>query len=278
MISPRDLTTLRDVKEYIAPKTASTADDAVLQRLIGRATDWILKTELSRELALGSYNERRNGTGTSSIMCRHYPIVAVQAVWIDNCQVPAALMSAGGESLTGGGQVNDSRFIYLRNREFCRGTQNVLIQYQAGYLTPGVIELATLPAWQAQANYPKGGQLAPAGAGFTYLALNPGVSGATPPTWPTQLSATVQDGTVLWVAAAHFAGIVPGTEMLPEAVQFAAIELVALGYRRRGRVGDTGTGMGPERVNYFAGAMDKSTKDSIKGFRDVVPVWDAPAP
>lgn len=278
MILPRDLCTLEGAKEYVFPQL-KTASDSVVQRLIGRASTWI-EQYLVRSLALAQYSERRNGTGTAQIMAHHYPIVAVQSVWVGNAQVQVSPVTTAGDSLIGGGYMESDRFIYLRGgfgplvsrTEFRRGTQNVLIQYQAGYITPGIRKLAALPAWGAQQNYGKGQQIV---AGAVVLeAQNAGMSGVSAPVWPTQEGAMVLDGTVTWLAVSPFLGPIPGAQLLPECIEVAAMELVGLQYRQRDRIGDSSTGIGPERVNYFMGAMSKTTQESLKPFRDTVPHWE----
>ena len=278
MISSRDLCTLEGAKEYVYP-LMKQASDPVIQRLIGRASSWI-EQYLVRSLALAQYSERRNGTGTGQIMTRHYPIIAVQSVWVDDAQVQVAPVTTAGDSLIGGGYLETDRFIYLRGgfgpvasrSEFRRGTQNVLIQYQAGYITPGIRKLAALPPWQPNQNYAAGAQLISGQIVFT--AQNAGVSGSAPPAWPTQTGLMVTDNTVTWLAIEPFLGPIAGAQLLPESVEVAAIELVGLQFRQRDRIGDSGTGLGPERVNYFMGAMSKTTQESLKPFRNTAPDWE----
>lgn len=274
MISPGDLCTLQDALEYLSPQSGNTADEALIQKLIGRASGWIAHTALSRELSLGAFSECRNGTGTPQIALRRYPILSVQALYLRTQQENLAPATQNGFSLWGCGYVFDERTLYLRGAIFPPGAQNVLIEYQAGYLTPGIIALSQLTPWQADTNYGVGMQVV--GGNFVFSALRPGQSGFAAPAWPSQQSATVMDGGVVWIATAPFPGIVAGVPWLPEAISVAALELVALQYRQRDRVGDTGEGLGPERVNYFMGAMSKTTQEALRGYRDVVPLWDAP--
>ena len=109
---------------------------------------------------------------------------------------------------------------------------------------------------------------------IAFAAQNAGVSGAVAPTWPTQTGVMVTDGNVTWLAVFPFQGPIAGAALLPESIEVAAIELVGLQFRQRDRIGDTGTGIGPERVSYFMGAMTKTTQESLKPFRNVVPDWE----
>jgi hypothetical protein len=68
---------------------------------------------------------------------------------------------------------------------------------------------------------------------------------------------------------------VAGAPSLPAALQMAALQLCALVYRQRDRVGDTGESVataGAERVSYFMGALHPSTRVLLDQYREVVPV------
>ncbi len=59
---------------------------------------------------------------------------------------------------------------------------------------------------------------------------------------------------------------------LPADLKMAATELVALRYRQSKRWGDTGFGIGSERVNYFIGDMPAATRLKLDRHRRVVPI------
>ncbi len=59
---------------------------------------------------------------------------------------------------------------------------------------------------------------------------------------------------------------------LPADLKMAATELTALRYRQAKRWGDTGFGIGPERVSYFIGDMPAATKLKLDRYRRIVPV------
>lgn len=64
----------------------------------------------------------------------------------------------------------------------------------------------------------------------------------------------------------------PGVPSLPADLKMAATELAALRYRQSKRWGDTGFGMGSERVNYFTGDMSAATRLKLDRYRRIVPV------
>jgi hypothetical protein len=66
-----------------------------------------------------------------------------------------------------------------------------------------------------------------------------------------------------------------GAPELPASLQMAALQLAALVYRQRDRVGDTGESVataGAERVTYFMGALHPSTQMLLDQHREVAPV------
>jgi hypothetical protein len=68
---------------------------------------------------------------------------------------------------------------------------------------------------------------------------------------------------------------VPGAPDLPPSLQMAAMQLSALLYRQRDRVGDTGESAataGAERMSYFLGALHPSTRLLLDQHREVAPV------
>lgn len=67
-------------------------------------------------------------------------------------------------------------------------------------------------------------------------------------------------------------GVAASGITLPEDLKLACLELVALYYRKRDRVGDTSTGIGPERINFDMKAIPNSTKDILNWHRNVAPV------
>jgi hypothetical protein len=63
-----------------------------------------------------------------------------------------------------------------------------------------------------------------------------------------------------------------GVPSLPADLQMAATEMATLRYRQSKRWGDTGFGIGAERVNYFVGEMAAATRFKLERYRRVVPV------
>jgi hypothetical protein len=63
-----------------------------------------------------------------------------------------------------------------------------------------------------------------------------------------------------------------GVALLPADLKMAANEIVALRYRQTKRWGDTGFGIGTERVNYFIGDLPAASRLKLDRYRRVVPI------
>ena len=137
-----DLTTLADVKAWL--QTGQDAfpdtDDALLARLITAASQFI-QTWLNRQVALGDWQESRDGTGGQRLAFANIPVVAVLSLSIDGLDIPPA-PSTGG---FGAGYVFSPTELALRGYVFTRRAQNVIVTYTAGYVvTPPDIAQACI--------------------------------------------------------------------------------------------------------------------------------------
>ena len=137
-----DLTTLADVKAWL--QTGQDAfpdtDDALLAWLITAASQFI-QTWLNRQVALGDWQESRDGTGGQRLAFANIPVVAVLSLSIDGLDIPPA-PSTGG---FGTGFVFSPTELALRGYVFTRRAQNVIVTYTAGYVvTPPDIAQACI--------------------------------------------------------------------------------------------------------------------------------------
>lgn len=101
-----DLTTLANAKAWLNVPASITADDAMLQRLITAASQFV-QTYLNRTIASTAYTERHTGSGSNTLALPNYPITAVSSVAIRG--VPIAASPDGVQV----GYVFDDRFLYL---------------------------------------------------------------------------------------------------------------------------------------------------------------------
>jgi hypothetical protein len=125
-----DFTTLSDVKAWLQNGQSSfpTTDDALLSRLITAASQYI-QTWLNRQIPLADYIEVRDGTGGHRLQFGCFPVVTVQSLTVDGQTIlQAASSCAAGYSFS-------TSQLSVRGYNFCRGAQNVVIAYTAGYAT-----------------------------------------------------------------------------------------------------------------------------------------------
>ena len=125
-----DFTTLSDVKAWLQNGQSSfpTTDDALLSRLITAASQYI-QTWLNRQIPLADYVEVRDGTGGHRLQFGCFPVVTVQSLTVDGQTIlQAASSCAAGYSFS-------TSQLSVRGYKFCRGAQNVVIAYTAGYAT-----------------------------------------------------------------------------------------------------------------------------------------------
>jgi len=131
-----DLTTLTDALLWLG---LDSDDDDIVARLV-TAISSAMQKHIGYQIASASYNRTLNGVGGRQLMLRERPITAVSSLTIDGITIPAST------SPLMPGFVFDDKVIYLRGwYVFCRGAQNISIQFTAGFETvPGDIAQACL--------------------------------------------------------------------------------------------------------------------------------------
>ena len=133
-----DLTTLANIKAWFSPPLVTTADDALLTRVITAASQYI-QSWLGRQIASQSYTETRDGAGGRKLVLANAPVTAVATLSIDGIAIPMA------SSPSAAGYVFSATTIYLQSYLFTPGYQNVAVAYTAGYaVTPPELEQACI--------------------------------------------------------------------------------------------------------------------------------------
>lgn len=146
-----DLTTLANAKAWLNVPTTVTGDDAMLQRVITAASQFV-QTYLNRTIASTAYSESITGSGSNTLALPNYPITAVSSLSIRG--VPIAASPDGVQV----GYVFDDRFLYLIGNagfgQFPNGADGkfpkwpplgVQVSYTAGFAsTPADVEQAVL--------------------------------------------------------------------------------------------------------------------------------------
>lgn len=138
-----DLLILADLKSWLS--ITATTDDALLSSLISNVSIEILQHIGRSAIVSATYTETRDGTGTSTMTAKFFPITAVSSLKIDTTQVQPSpdgvqpgfvfddytlklvgvppYLNAGGASV----QLQSAPFI------FRAGKMNIVFSYTAGY-------------------------------------------------------------------------------------------------------------------------------------------------
>jgi hypothetical protein len=272
-----DLTTLAHVKAWLGAggQPLPGSDDALLARLVGAASRFV-QNWLGRQIASQAYAETLDGNGGTAMLLRHWPVTAVAALSIDGLSIPAAAPppNSNGYRLQAWDGISEAgpQQLALVGYAFHRRRQNVAVAYTAGYLVPD--EAQAVPAatpYQLPVTAlarPWNGDRGIAFAGGVPLAF---VAGAAPAAGQYGLTAA---GTPSYLFNAADAGkaIAVSYSYTPFDIEQACIELVALRYKERSRIGevskDTGQSM---RLSYSQKDMSDWTKQQLMVYRRVAP-------
>lgn len=122
-----DLCTLADVKAWLSIPTGTTTSDDLLQTLITAASAFINSWTERGDMKSAARVETRRGNGHDRMMTEFFPVTAVSKVMVDGKEIPAAT------GYTDSGYVFEDTSISLRGSKFCKGIQNVRLEYTAGY-------------------------------------------------------------------------------------------------------------------------------------------------
>lgn len=267
-----DLTTLTDLKNYISPSlSTTTASDPVLSKIITAVSEGINRV-LSRKLDVALRAEVRNGQGLPKIRTLVYPILSVTSVVITpQGGSPGTTITPNGNGSTPS-LVFDRWFITLQSGYFGNtfpcGAQNVTLNYTGGFLTPGQLQVMILPAWAANASILQNAQVQV--GGFYFQALNSGTTGSGP-TWINVRNSIMNDNGVMWVCLGAVPTPPPNADFVPDDLQQACLQQSALLFKNRTRVGDTSSGVGPDRINYFLKDAHPSTVEMVMRHKEVFP-------
>lgn len=223
MPSPMDMTTVPAAKSWANIK--GNTDDINIQACLTAASIYFLQqTGLGSSAATRptgnpfvqpvSFSETYDGNGNDRLYLHNRPIISVANLTIGGiATLPSTAPGAPGFFIDSNskclvissGQYSRSPRRYVPSGSarggFARGTQNVIVDYTAGYaLQPVTNELQTiLEPWAASTVYAPGDVIS--AGGFTQLCITGGTSGTSLPTWalPTAGNKNTSDGpTLVW--------------------------------------------------------------------------------
>jgi uncharacterized phiE125 gp8 family phage protein len=125
------LVTLAQAKTWLKIASGTTSEDTLLETMINRAGA-LANRFTGRTLKSADYVEFYDGTGTSKLMLRRYPVTAVSSIYDDVTRAWAAASLIDSDEII----IDSAGVIQLDPAEgtiFTRGRLNIKISYTAGY-------------------------------------------------------------------------------------------------------------------------------------------------
>jgi hypothetical protein len=271
-----DLAALADVKSWLSGSSGiGSSDDTLIARLITDVSGAITAYLGRPSLTPRPFAERLDGNGKARIYLRHYPVLQMTSLVIDNVAVPAVLPPAAGAPY-GKGYLLERwdglppgrpQALDLFHALFRTGRQNIDVGYNAGYAVQS--EAGTVPAapgpFTVTAAAPFGPWASDAGVAYNNgIALVP-VAGS-----PGAGQYNVAGGDYTFAAADTGAGLLISYGFIPAAINNACIEWVAERYRYRTRIGQSAqTVQGQQTASYSLKDMPDFVRASLDPYRSV---------
>jgi hypothetical protein len=244
------LTTLASVKSWAGVTT--TNDDALLTQLVGDCSRFILSYLQRPTLFQYLFSDVYDGYGGRRQMLRHWPVVSVALVTVDDVTVPALTGIPGSGFVLepwDGFPPGRPQAVSLRGYEYCRGYSNVGITYTAGFVITN--EPQTVPAsgsYTVTVNAPSGawgadGGVSYAAGGAAFVAVASG---------PAQGQYSVSAGVYVFSSADANANVLVSYSYVPSDVGHACMELAGERYRYRNRIGEVSKSLGGVETMAFS--------------------------
>jgi hypothetical protein len=263
------LTTLANFKAWLNITSSDPARDALITRLI-EGESAIIENELNRTFTAQTFQEVRDGGGAGASRLKMVfafdPVSTVSYVSIDGVEITAS--PDGG--LRGAGYAFDDSAIWLAPTTvggFTRGQSNVVLRYVGGFLVlPYNVrgngrwllpaEVATIPATPYQIT-PQFVWLKDNGVQFTSNSTALVKVASSPITGQYAVSAV---GVYTFAAADTGKEVALSYSYVPKDVEQSCIELVALRFKERERVGLVSQSVGTESVSFYT---QKAMPDNV---------------
>jgi hypothetical protein len=276
-----DLAVLADVKTWLSGSSGiGTSDDSLLARLITDVSGAITAYLGRASLAPRACAERMDGNGKTRLYLRHYPVLQMTSLTIDNFAVPALVLPAAGAP-HGKGYLLEAwdglppgrpQALDVFHSAYRNGRQNVAVAYTAGYAVEG--ESATVPTapgpYTVSAQAPFGPWASDAGVVYS-SGTNSGTALAPVAGTPSAGQYNVASGVYTFAAADAGAAVSISYGFIPAAINNACIEWVAERYRYRTRVGQSSQSVsGQITSSYSLKEMPDFVRASLDPYRAVV--------
>lgn len=130
-MATNDLTTLDDVKAWLAIGLGDSTYDSMLSRLV-TACSTTMQAYMNRIVAVTAYSTTFSGDGKDHKMVPNYPIQSVTQVTVNGVVVPQGVAPTPTASQQSG-WFFDEDTVWLSGWRFCEGLQNCSLSYTAGF-------------------------------------------------------------------------------------------------------------------------------------------------
>ena len=265
-----NLTSLANAKAWA--NVTTTNDDALINRLIGAASRFILSYIEWPSLFKMQYADVFDGVGQRSQMLRNWPVISIQSLLIGNQSIsPAPAYGQPGYVLDAPSSFppgSPQRFT-LNGYCFPRDAPAaVSVVYTAGFVVQN--EPWTIPAtpYQVTVNAPLGSWGADAGVTYangTALALVTGT--------PSTGQYSVVNGAYIFAAADAGKAVLISYSYIPADIEDACINMVGERYSYKGRIGHVSKSLGgQESVTFSVKNMPDYVKLALQPYKSYIPV------
>ena len=265
-----NLTTLDNVKAWLGSET--TTDDLLLNRLIQQVSRFILSYLQRPSLFLQTYRDVYDGSGSSRIMLRQWPVLSVSSLTVGAQSISAAAsFGQPGYAVSpwDGMPPGPPQSLDLNGYVFCRGIGNVAVEYDAGYAVQA--EPQTVPAisnYSLAVDQPSG--MWADDQGVTYADGTPMTAVTGDPS--TGQYKVIGGGVYQFAAADAGAAVLISYSFVPSDIEEACAELVGYWYSKRTRIGLVSKAMAGETTTFSQKDMPDSVKAVLNPYRRQIPV------
>lgn len=261
------LATVAQVKEWLAVKDSNTTDDALLERLVGSASAFVLNYLSLDTFAQSQYDEVYDGYGGSFMVLRQQPALAVLSASFNGTPISEATGNGNTTPFAGGYKLFRQN-LTLFGLCFPRGRSTICVSYTAGYRAddelqriPGTTSytLTTFKTWVAD----HGVTLVSTGLPMTKVDSAPA----------TGQYSVDNDGLYTFNVAQAGVSVLLSYSYVPDDVNQAVIELVGERYKYKDRIGFSNKSLGgQETVGFTANNVPTFIKELLNKYQRVVPV------
>lgn len=243
------LTTLSAVKSWAGVTT--TNDDTLLTQLIGDASRFILSYLQRPTLFQYLFSDVYDGIGSHRQILRHWPVISVALLTIDDITVPTLTGIPGSGYMLepwDGFPPGRPQTVSLRGYEYSRGYSNVGITYTAGFVISN--EPQTVPSsapYTVTVNAPFGAWAIDQGVTYANGTALSAVSSS-----PATGQYSVSGGSYVFAPGDAGASILISYSYIPSDVGHACMEMVGERYRYKNRIGEVSKSLGGQETMAFS--------------------------